>query len=156
MSAWLVPLRSRLLLPADAATGQEAALEADGLGTRLVALDNIKALAGWLERRPQLGHDVFARGTPEIFGISVEAGEAVDVIEFVWASLALFDEREQPTTERLYRPLPFEPYPVAEARERILRRLAEIPDGAPLERFLPELPEISEGAVWTNVRLRSG
>jgi hypothetical protein len=56
----------------------------------------IKALAGWLERRPQLGHDVFARGAPEIFGLSVEAGQAVDVIEFLWASLALFDEPDQP------------------------------------------------------------
>ena len=29
MAAWLVQLRARLLLPADAATGQEAAAEAD-------------------------------------------------------------------------------------------------------------------------------
>jgi segregation and condensation protein A len=56
-----VQLRARLLLPTDAPAGQEAAAEADLFRGRLVALDDIQALAGWLERRPQLGHDVFAR-----------------------------------------------------------------------------------------------
>ena len=156
MAAWLVQLRSRLLLPADAPAQLEAAADAAELRTRLVALDDVKALAGWLERRPQLGHDVFARGAPEIFGLSVEAGQAVDVIEFLWASLALFDAPDQPNTATVYRPRPFEPYPVAEARERILRRLAEIPEGAPLDRFLPDLPDIELGDGWTNMRLRSG
>jgi hypothetical protein len=32
---------------------------------------------------------------------------------------------------------PFELYQVAEARDRILRLLAEAPDGGSLERFLP-------------------
>jgi hypothetical protein len=92
MAAWLVQLRARLLLPADAPAQQEAAVEADALRGRLVALADTQALAGWLERRPQLGHDVFGRGQPEIFGVSVAAGQAVDVVEFLWASLALFDD----------------------------------------------------------------
>jgi hypothetical protein len=80
MAAWLVQLRARLLLPADAPAQQEAAAEADQFRGRLVALEEIQALAGWLERRPQLGHDVFTRGQPEIFGNSVEAGQAIDVV----------------------------------------------------------------------------
>jgi segregation and condensation protein A len=71
MAAWLVQLRTRLLLPADAPGQHEAAAEADQLRGRLVALEAMQALAGWLERRPQPGHDVFARGRPELFGISV-------------------------------------------------------------------------------------
>jgi hypothetical protein len=122
MAAWLVQLRARLLLPADAPAGQEAQVEADQLRGRLVALEDMQALAGWLERRPQLGHDVFVRGRPEVLGVSVEAGQAIDVVEFLWASLALFDDGTAAAdTATVYQARPFELYQVAEARERILR-----------------------------------
>jgi segregation and condensation protein A len=156
MAAWLVQLRTRLLLPADAAADQAAAAEAESVRTRLVALDDIQALAGWLERRPQLGHDVFARGAPEIFGLAVAPGQAGDVIEFLWASLALFDDPEQPDPATVSRPRPFDPYPVAEARDRIRRRLAEAPEGVPLDRLLPDPPQTEESEVWGKTRLRSG
>jgi segregation and condensation protein A len=64
MAAWLVQLRARLLLPADPAAQQDAATEVGQLRDRLVALRETQALAGWLERRPQLGRDVFARSHP--------------------------------------------------------------------------------------------
>jgi segregation and condensation protein A len=155
MAAWLVQLRARLLLPEDGPVGQEAVVEADQLRTRLVALEDIQALAGWLERRPQLGHDVFARGAPEIFGVSVETNQAIDVVEFLWASLALFDDETAVDTTELYRPLPFALYQVAEARKRILQLLAEAPEGAPLARFLPEPAQTSEREVCAKIRLRS-
>jgi hypothetical protein len=77
---------------------------------------------------------------PELFGVSVEAGQSIDVLEFLWASLALFDDAVAAETATLYRPLSFELYQVAEVRDRILRLLAEAeaPEGAPLERFLPD------------------
>jgi segregation and condensation protein A len=132
MAAWL--------LQADAPAQQEAAAEADQIRRRLVALDDMCALAGWLERRPQLGHDVFARGRPEIRGNSAEAGQAIDGVEFLWASLVLFDDQAAPETTALYRPRPFDLYAVAEARDRILQRLAAAPDGGPLDQFLPDPP----------------
>jgi chromatin segregation and condensation protein Rec8/ScpA/Scc1 (kleisin family) len=46
-------------------------------------------------------------------------------------------------------------YAVADARERILQLLAEAPEGASLERFLPELAKFSEREVWGKMRLRS-
>jgi hypothetical protein len=49
MAAWLVQLCARLLLPADAPA---SAAEADAFRGQLVALEEIQALAGWLERRP--------------------------------------------------------------------------------------------------------
>jgi segregation and condensation protein A len=156
MAAWLVQLRARLLLPADAPAQQDAAAAADVFRGRLVALEEIQVLAGWLERRPQLGHDVFGRGQPEIFGVSVAAGQAVDVVEFLWASLALFDDDTAPAeTATVYQARPFELYQVAEARERILRRLAEAPEGALLERFLPDPAGISESEAREKLRLRS-
>jgi segregation and condensation protein A len=155
MAAWLVQLRTLLLLPADASARQDAEVEAGQLRERLVALQETEALAIWLAQRPQLGHDVFARGCPEFFGVAVETGAAIDVIEFLWASLALFDEPEGPATPTVYRPRPFELYAVAEARDRIRRRLAEAPDGAPLDRFLPDPPEMPESEMHETLRRRS-
>ena len=78
------------------------------------------------------------------------------MVEFLWASLALFDDDTAAAdTATVYQARPFELYAVAEARERILQLLAEAPEGAPLERFLPDLAKISEREVWAKIRLRS-
>jgi segregation and condensation protein A len=156
MAAWLVQLRARLL-PADLCAQQDAAAEVGQLRDRLAALQETQTLAGWLERRPQLGHEVFARGQPEIFGVSVETAEVVDVIEFLWASLALFDDDAgEPDTTSVYRPpLRLELHTVANARERILQQLAETPDGAVLDRFLPDMPVSAEGEAYSQLRRRS-
>jgi segregation and condensation protein A len=145
MAAWLVQLRTRLLLPADAPGQQQAAAEADQLRSRLVGLEEMQALAMWLEQRPQLGRDVFARGRPEVFGVAVEAGPAIDVTEFLWASLALFDDQSPPDMATTYRPAPLRLHTVAEARARILQRLKDQPDGVALEQLLPnEAPDTGE------------
>jgi segregation and condensation protein A len=90
-----------------------------------------------------------------VFGVSADAGQAIDVIEFLWAGLALFDDSETPETRALYRPRPIELYTVAEARDRIRQRLAETPNGAPLDRFLPEPPETPETGALAKLRRRS-
>jgi segregation and condensation protein A len=153
----VVQLRARLLLPADPATLHDAAAEAGKFRERLVALQQTQALVGWLERRPQLGHDVFPRGQPEVFGVSIEAAEAVDVIEFLWASLALFDDDAgQPDTTSVYRPpLRFELYAVAAAHKRILQRLAEKPEGGPLDCFLPKPSDQAQSEPRRALRQRS-
>ena len=67
-------------------------------------LQAAQALARWLEHRPQLGQDVFARGQPELLGTALEAQHEVDVIEFLWACLALFDDgAAMPDTTPVYR-----------------------------------------------------
>lgn len=63
MAAWLTWLRSRLLTPDPAPADAEAA--AGLLAGRLQDLAAARALAAWLEARPQLGRDVYARGRPE-------------------------------------------------------------------------------------------
>jgi segregation and condensation protein A len=156
MAAWLVQLRTRLLLPVDAPGQLEAAVEADQLRGRLVALEAMRTLAIWLSQRPQLGHDVFARGRPELFGVSVEAGPAIDVVEFLWASLALFDDEAPPDTATAYRHAPLRLHTVAQARERILQRLKERPEGVALDQLLPdESPDASEPARRARLQ-RSG
>ena len=62
----------------------------------------------------------------------------VDVTEFLWACLALFDDdAEGLDTTAVYLPPWRDLHTVANARERILRLLAETPEGAPLASFLP-------------------
>ena len=65
MAAWLAYLKSRLLIPAAAAEGPSAAELAASLAFRLKRLEAFRAIAGALTGRPQLGRDVFMRGTPE-------------------------------------------------------------------------------------------
>jgi segregation and condensation protein A len=143
MTAWLLELRSRLLL-GDAAPGQPATrAEADRLRHDLISLQQALALAAWLERRPQLGQDGFVRGRPEPLGVLLAPQPELDVIEFLWASLALFDTGVPAVdTAPVYRPAwPRELHSVAAARARILARLEDAPDGVPLEQLLPEPTE---------------
>ena len=98
-----------------------------------------QALAAWLGSRPQLGHEVFARGRPEPLGLLTETRHQVDVIEFLWASLALFDEEGAGVdTASRYQPRRWDLHPVPDARDRILRLLGEGPDGRSLDQLLPE------------------
>jgi segregation and condensation protein A len=167
MTAWLVELRSRLLLPADPAIQQKAEAEAVELRGRLVGLRAMQALADWLEQRPQLGRDVFARGQPELLGTSIATDHEIDVIEFLWASLALFeDPGDDVETAAGYRQRWFDLYPVAEARARILRLLDGTPEAQSLDRLLPELvdddevetpagPALRRRAAWSSTLIAS-
>jgi segregation and condensation protein A len=166
MASWLVQLRSLLLLPADAPAHQAAEDAADHFRNRMSGLGEIQALAAWLDRRPHLGRDVFTRGQPpEEFDLSVEGGPEIDVIEFLWASMALFDDGDPgPDISETYRPRWRDLYSVPEARARILKRLAEAPDGLPLEQLLPEdsaragtsaEPALKQRAAWTSTFIAS-
>ena len=116
----------------------------------------MQALAIWLERQPQLGHDVFARGLPEVFGVSVEPTPDLDIIEFLWASLALFDDGEPaPDTAAVYRPPRWRCIPLARPVTRILRRLAEAAGAVAFEQLLPDAPELAEAGSLAALRRRS-
>ena len=140
MAAWLLQLRTRLLLPAEVPAQQQATVEADQLRAHLMARQTALALADWLAHRPQLGHDVFVCGRPDGLGIAVDAAQAVDRVEFLWAGLALFDDAPVTDTTLVYWPQYRALYTVAAARDRILQRLAANPEGGPLARFLPDPP----------------
>jgi len=149
-AAWIVTVagilerRSRLLLPRELQEVQEALLRPQRVG-----LAEACALALWLGARPQLGQDVFIRGGDETPARVEDA--ALDVIEFLWASIAVF-EGFQHDKEPLYRPAPMVLHGVAEARARILQRLAEAPAGLDLPALLP--PEAGEAlrrrSAWSS------
>ena len=60
----------------------------------------------------------------------IEAGPEIDVIEFLWASMALFDDGgPSPDVSETYRPRWRDLSSIPEARARILKWIAEAPDG---------------------------
>jgi segregation and condensation protein A len=156
MTAWLLQLRSGLLLPEEEPAQQAAAAEAADLRDRLVDLRAMQALARWLEDRPQIGRDVFARGQSEDVAAAIGGDHQVDVVGFLWASLALFDEAgDAVDTTTIYRPPRPALHSVPEARARILFLLAAAPEGGPFEQFLPELPQAATaGGEARTARLR--
>jgi len=166
MAAQLTELRSRLLRPADAPAARTALAEAEALRRHWVLRTQMAAAADWLERRPQLGCQVFARGRPEAgqgawpagarVGHDTEDGPTQD------AAAAAVHTRDSEPVEggditdllraclvALHLPPHAEADPprrspfwgTGDAACRITRLLATLPEGAALDTFLPEIAE---------------
>jgi segregation and condensation protein A len=129
MAAWLTLLRTRLLLPD--LPDEAAQAEATELRQRLAEREAAWRLADWLERRPQLGREVFARGEPEP---AADAPPAADLTALLRACLTLL---ELPAWERVYRPNPPPLWRVPDALAHMRRMLGAMSQGASLEAFLP-------------------
>jgi segregation and condensation protein A len=137
MATWVVLLRSSLLIPVSPVAQQDAKAEAQTLQARLVALQEMQALAAWLSARPQLGQDVFARGAPEVLGALAETEHQLNVIEFLWATVELLDDADDRDTEALYRPFYLDIHKVSEARGRILQRVVQAAERQLLQDLVP-------------------
>ncbi|MHB1303656.1 MAG: segregation and condensation protein A [Acidiphilium sp.] len=137
MAAWLAWLKSRLLLPEDETVGEEGEVAAEDLAARLRALEAIRAGAAWLGGRPQLGHDVFARGTPEDFTEIDRSRLKLDLPALLSAYLAA---RRRSGARRQYRPKPMTYWTVQQALARLTKLIALAPDWTELAGFLPEIP----------------
>jgi segregation and condensation protein A len=136
MAAHLALLRSRLLLPADAAEGAGAHRDAEALRRRLADREHARRLADWLERRARLGRDVFARGAAEDPDGGGKAIPAADTAALFRACLAVLEKAD---ARGSWRPEPLPLWRVPDALARLRRLLpAAPPGGAALESFLPE------------------
>ena len=137
MAADLTLLRSRLLVPANAAAAQDAQDEAERLRQRLLGRAEIGRAADWLEGRGQLGRDVFGRGHPEGTGV-VRAGRTGDITALLRACLvAIRLPAEAGARYRVPGP-PF--WSVTDAAARIRAMLPEVgEEGRAFEAFLPEV-----------------
>lgn len=142
-AAWLVAtarlleLRSRLLLPAKSAEHDRAVEEAETWRARAASLAEARSLAAWLAARPQLGQETFPRGAQA--APAARDGGAHDLVEFLWASIAVF-EGFATVPGPAYHPPVEALHGVAEARARILERIALAPEALPLQALLPEQP----------------
>ncbi|SIR55793.1 segregation and condensation protein A [Acidiphilium angustum] len=154
MASWILLLRSDLLLPRDAPAQEAAERRASDLRDRLVALQEIQALGAWLEQRPQLGRDVFPRDRSEAIGSVVGGSIEVDMIAFLWACLEQFDDpADAVDTRPIYRLPALDLYDIPEARDRILRLLAESGGALSLGQLLPG-PNQQMAQPQTETRLR--
>ena len=135
MAAHLALLRSRLVLPADTEEAEEARREAEALHRTLADREHVRHLADWLQQRQQLGREVFARGAAEEPETAGRATPAADTAALLRACLAVL---ERPDRGGSYRPSPLPFWRVPDALARLRRMLPEVPEGAALERFLPE------------------
>jgi segregation and condensation protein A len=134
MAAWLTWLKSRLLVPAGSADAEEGEEAAGALTERLRALEAIRTAAAWLNARPVLGQDVFARGAPEDHTEIDRSKLALDLAGLIRAYLGA---ARRGATNRRYTPKRLTVWTVKEALSRLSAMLGSIPDWTSLERFLP-------------------
>lgn len=144
MAAWLAWLKSRLLLPPDDELAMEGEEAAELLQERLMELACMGELARWLEARPRLGRDVFARGLPENLVEVDRSGLALDMPQLLRAYLAAI---RRTARRRIYAPRTIRFWTVQDALSRLTRLLGSTPPGwSTLDAFLPDtLPEQMEG-----------
>jgi segregation and condensation protein A len=141
MAAHLALLRSRLLLPADSREGRGAQQEAEALRRRLADREHVRRLADWLERRPRLGRDVFARGAAEEEPEGADHRGAAPVADTAALLRACLAALGRPDRGGSWRPPPLPLWRVPDALARLRRMLPTLPEGAALERFLPEMTD---------------
>ena len=135
MAAWLTWLKSRLLLPAGTDDAEDAEDAAGILAARLRDLSAIRTAAAWLGRRPQLGHDVFARGAPENHTAIDRSRFTLELGALVRAYLTAV---RRGTRASRYRARALTLWTVQDALRRLGALLGTLPDWTSLERFLPE------------------
>lgn len=145
MAAWLAWLKSRLLLPPDDELAVEGEEAAELLQERLIELACMGELARWLDDRPRLGRDVFARGVAEDLVEIDRSGLALDMPQLMRAYMAAMRRNAR---KRIYAPRTLRFWTVQDALSRLTRLLGETPPGwSSLDTFLPDvLPEQAEGA----------
>lgn len=151
-ASWLVLLKSKLLVHTE---DEEPVPEAERLRESLHRAEQhrqARALAGWLERRPQLGREVFARGAPENTADAV-TGQVGDLLDLFLACFDLLDV-PTPSKESPQRYVPPTPdvYALTEAIERLRARLQERREGGELDIFVRD----SWGQAGSALRRRSG
>lgn len=128
MAAWLTWLKSRLLVPQ---TAPEAARAAGALVDRLAQMERVRALAAWLEARPQLGRDTHPRGAPEISARTV-VSDLPALFEACLVGL-----RWEPPLQQTWRPPRPILWRVPDALIRLRALIGTLPDGTELAGFFP-------------------
>jgi segregation and condensation protein A len=135
MAAWLAWLKSRLLVPAGVEEAEDTEQLAETLAGRLAELQAMRKAAQWLGARPQLGLEVFARGTPEDLTETDRSGMRFDLPGLLRGHIGAL--RRQAATRR-YTPRPMLWWSVQDALRRLGAMMGQMPDWTELQRFLPE------------------
>ncbi len=122
LATQLVLLRSRLMLPASPAEAQDAEQDAVRQERRLEERLRMRAAVAWLEARPQLGRDTFARPP------SRKPGRTETTMALMEACLVVLrGPNRRPEAAPVYRPVLVRLWRVEQALARIRQMLAEDP-----------------------------
>jgi segregation and condensation protein A len=136
MAAWLTWLKSRLLVPSASADDMEDGLmAAEALAERLREMNVIRTLAAWLNARPVLGQDVFARGTPQRHEEFDRSRIVLEPGPFVRAYLQAVRRGVKSSP---YKPRALTLWTVQDALRRLADLVGSLPDWTVLEAFLPD------------------
>lgn len=138
MAAWLVWLKSRLLLPRDTEEKRQAEEAVAVLAARLEVLERLRVATDWLALKPQLGRDFFGRGFRDD---SIAVQVRSNYVDLMQAVLAVLEAGEPPQEPDRYRPPQLRLWTPHQAMARMRQVLAEAPVKHDLLAFVPELPE---------------
>jgi segregation and condensation protein A len=137
MAAWLAWLKSRLLVPQGVEETEDTELLAGNLAERLLELQAIRRAAQWLNSRPQLGLDIFARGSPEDLTETDRSGLKLDLPGLLRGYISAL---RRGVSQRRYTPRPMIFWSVQDALKRLGSLMGQVPDWTELSSFLPEEP----------------
>lgn len=150
LAARLVLLRSRLMFPDSPEAAATAQQDAGAEEQRLARLLEIRGAAAWLEARPRLGRDVFARPSPR------QARHTESTMALMEACLmVLRGSCHRPEAAPVYRPVLTHLWRMDQALARIREMLALDPHGGTLQQFLPEPVQATQTTLWTRGALAS-
>lgn len=145
MAAWLVYLKSRLLLPEEEDDGEPSGPElAEALSFQLRRLQAMQERGRQMMARPLLGRDVFARGDPQETEVVRRSVYEVSLFDL----LSAYAENRRRRVDTVLEIEPSALYSVADAIERLSGLGVGTVDWQTLFEFLP--PEAGGG-----IRLRS-
>ncbi|WP_448586994.1 segregation and condensation protein A [Thermaurantiacus sp.] len=134
MAAWLLYLKSALLLPEAEAPEPDAEAMAERLRRRLERLAAMRDAAVALLARDLIGRDVFFRGAPEGLRRLTAAKVEASLYDLLAAYGAVAERRSGTSWQPALRTGLMT---VEEALERLARLLGEVPDWTALTAFLP-------------------
>ena len=134
MAAWLAYLKSRLLIPAPPNSDEVAPQDmAARLAFRLQRLAAMRSSAEALLKRPQLTHDVFARGEPQPLVVEVQREYGDNLIDLL---KAYADRRQRKVVRQTYTVKRQTTWSIKEAREAIERLVGAMDEWGAFDMWL--------------------
>lgn len=142
MAAWLVYLKSRLLLPEPTPDDEPSGAElAESLAHQLRRLQAMQEAGAKLMTQPRLGWDWFARGMPEAMDGTVETRWDVTLYDLLKA----YGEQRRKLDGNTLTIAATQLYSVEDALKLLLERLGGSIEWDSLVRFLPD--DLRDGVV---------
>ena len=134
MAAWLIYLKSRLLMHSEDEDQEDAEHLSWILTFRLQKLDAMRTAAAQLMNRNRLGRDVFARGAPEGIRLVRRSLYEASLHELLTAYSTQKAREKAPP----WKPTPLPVMPLEAARKRLKALMGGLEEWSPLDSLIPQ------------------